>query len=141
MWVGGCARICASVHSSVHVCRCALGLYHYRDNKLSRVICKLSRENFPAEALITFLLQLIVPKNTKSQSQLWRKAQTWSETITDSVGLCFFITNTHGIHLSVTANAPCLFNSACLFHSNQTRCMHKSRSLKVRKLNEAAANL
>ena len=87
MYVGGCACVCA--FKCAHVCRCALGLYHHRDNKVSRVICKLSGENFPAEALISFLLQLIAPKNTKSEPQLLRKTQTWRETITYSVGLRF----------------------------------------------------
>lgn len=85
--VGGCACMCA--FKCAHVCRCALGLYHHRDNKVSRVICKLSGENFPAEALISFLLQLIVPKNTKPEPQLLSKTQTWRETITYSAGLRF----------------------------------------------------
>lgn len=54
-------HVCKRAFKCVHVCRCALGLYHHRDNKVSRVICKLSGENFPAEALISFLLQFIVP--------------------------------------------------------------------------------
>lgn len=48
------------------VCLCALGLYHHGDNKVSGVICKLSGENVPAEALISFLLQLIASKTQKS---------------------------------------------------------------------------
>lgn len=53
---------CKRAFECARVCRCALGLYHHRDNKVSRVICKLSGEDFPAEALISFPLKLIVPK-------------------------------------------------------------------------------
>ncbi len=126
-------HVCEPAFECAHVYRCALGLYHHRNNKVGRVICKLSGENFPAEALISFLLHLTEPKNTNMERN-------------DNI-LCwptFFITNRTGIHLSVMANAACLFNSACLFHSNQTRFMHKSRNLlggKMKTINKAAANL
>lgn len=127
-------RECKCALKCAHVCRCALGLYHHRDNKLSRVICKLSGENFPAEALITFLLQLKVPKNTKSQSQLWRKAQTWSETITYSVGLCcffFFIlsqTDTVFICQSQLMHPVCSIQLVCFTQTKLDVCTNLEAS-------------
>lgn len=88
MW-GVRMHVCKCAFKHAHVCRCAPGLYHHGDNKVSRVICKLSGENFPAEALISFLLKLTVPKNTKLEPQLLRKTQTCRETITYPVGLRF----------------------------------------------------
>lgn len=122
--------VCKRAFKCARVCRCALGLYHRRDDKFSGVICKLSGENFPAEALISFLLRLRVPKNTKSQPLREKKNMERNDNV---LRWPTFFSSQHspGIHLSVTANAPCLFNSACLFHSNQTRCAHKSRTLKV----------
>lgn len=80
-------HVCKNAFKCAHVCRYALGLYHHRDNIVSRVICKLSGEHFPAEALILFLLQLTVPKNTQPEPRLSRKTQTCREMITYSVGL------------------------------------------------------
>lgn len=43
----------------------------------------------------------------------------------------FVVTNGQTIHLSVTANASYLFNSACRFYSSHATRMHKSGILEV----------
>lgn len=118
-----CAFKCA------HVCRCALGLYHHRDNKVSQVICKLSGENFPAEALISFLRQLIVPKNTKSESLLLRKAQTWSRPITYSIGL-YFSSQTDAVFIcqSQLMHNVCSIQLICFTQTKQEACTNLEAS-------------
>lgn len=106
------------------VCRCALGLYHRRDNKLSEVICKLSGENFPADALISFLLQFIVPKNTKSEPQLLRKTQTWIEAIIYSVGLRFRM----GICQSQLMHPVCSIQLVCFTQTKLDACTNRGSS-------------
>lgn len=107
-------HVCKHAFKRAHVCRCALGLYLHRDNKVIRVICKQSGENFPAEALISLLLQLKVPKNTKSESQLLRKAQAWRELITYSVGL-WFSSQTGAVFIcqSQLMHSICLIQLVC----------------------------
>lgn len=90
MYVGGWARVraCKLALKCAHVCRCALGLHHHRDNKVSRVICKLSGENFPAEArnLVPVAAHSALRHKIRA-SAVEKKTQTWRETITYSVGL------------------------------------------------------
>lgn len=134
-------HVCKHAFKCAHVCQCALGLYHHRDNKVSRVICKLSGENFAAETLISFLLQLIMPKNTKSESQLLRKTQTWRETITYSVGLRFssqtgrvFICQSQLMRPVCSIQLVCFTQTkldACT-NPGPSRCKMKKNSIKLR---------
>lgn len=145
MFVCGWVRMhaCKRAFKCAHVCRCALGLYHHRDNKVSRVICKLSGENFSAEALISFLLQLTVPKNTKSESQLLRKTQTWRETITYSVGLRFS-SQTHWVFIcqSQLMHPVCSIQLVCFTQPKLDACRNLGpQGVKMKKVSKAAANL
>lgn len=144
-WVGARVCVCASVRSSV---RMFVGVqWDYITTgtiKSTRVICKLSGENFAAEALISFLLQLIVPKNTKSESQLLRKTQTWRETITYSVGLRFSSqTGWVFICQSQLMHPVCSIQLVCFTQTQLDACTNvgPSRCKDEKTFNKAAANL